>query len=65
MQPGKASWKEGCTLQLLSLQQLAREDKEKWQTYQLHGILQGSHLEMIVIGIRGTDASGTCLKKHP
>lgn len=65
MQPGKACWKEGCMLQLLSLQQLACEDKEKLQTYQLHSILQGSHLEIIVIGIRGTDASGTYLKKNP
>lgn len=65
MQPGKATWKEGCMLQLLPLQQLACEDKEKLQTYQLHSTLQGPHLEMIVIGIRDTDASGTYFRKHP
>lgn len=63
MQPGRACWKEGYMLQLLSPKQLACEDKEKLQTCQLNSFLQGTRLEMIMAEIRATDTSGTCLKK--
>lgn len=65
MNLGRAHWKEGYILQLLTPKQLACKDREKLQTCQLNSFLHGSCLEIIMVEIRATDTSGTCFKKRP